>query len=131
MSYCIAFSVDGCRDVTRRYVRDPIGHGLPRDNCPEQVLWHIIRDIAGLRRKHCNKDELLRLGAEDKLEEQEFQDLTIEALAYKVSQLHWIPGDNEWNGGARREGKNAESRADTLPARVEESQARSRFEGPL
>lgn len=92
MSYCIAFSADGCADVTRRYVRNPNQHALPRDKCAEGVLAHIIGEIKALRRRDMDKTERFRLVREDMQEEEYLRSLIIEAIAYSVSKI--VPGTN-------------------------------------
>jgi peptide-N4-(N-acetyl-beta-glucosaminyl)asparagine amidase len=95
LSYCIAFSADGCCDVTRRYVRDP-EHSIPRTKCPEGVLVHIIREINALRRKDMDKKQKFQLNAEDMREDGELRKGIIEALAYNVSRI--LPGGDGEKG---------------------------------
>lgn len=90
MSYCIAFSADGCADVTRRYVRNPNQHAMPRNKCAEGVLAHIIGEIKALRRRDMDKTERFRLVKEDMQEEEYLRSLIIEAIAYSVSKI--VPG---------------------------------------
>lgn len=87
MSYCIAFSADGCADVTRRYVRNPNQHAMPRNKCAEGVLAHIIGEIKALRRRDMDKTERFRLVKEDMQEEEYLRSLIIEAIAYSVSKI--------------------------------------------
>ncbi|PPJ54254.1 hypothetical protein CBER1_05148 [Cercospora berteroae] len=90
LSYCIAFSADGCQDVTRRYVRNPAEHAAPRNKCPEGVLLHILAEIRAMRRRDMDKQERFRLNAEDMKEDADFRKMIIEALAYNVSRI--LPG---------------------------------------
>lgn len=90
LSYCIAFSADGCQDVTRRYVRSPIEQGAPRTKCSEGVLLHILGEIRAMRRHDMDKKERFRLNAEDMREDAELRKMIIEALAYNVSRI--LPG---------------------------------------
>ena len=90
MSYCIAFSADGCADVTRRYVRSPVEHAAARTKCPEGVLTHILREIKTMRRADMDKKQKFALQAEDLREDQELRRGIIEALAYSVSRI--LPG---------------------------------------
>lgn len=87
MSYIMAFSADGCADVTRRYVRNPSSHGLPRTKCPEGVLIHIIHEINALRRRDIEKKLRFQLNAEDMKEDAEFRKYIIEALAFDIGRL--------------------------------------------
>jgi len=95
LSYCIAFSADGCCDVTRRYVRNPSEHAQPRNRCSEGVLSHIIREITAMRRRDMDKKEKFRLNADDMREDAELRKVIIEALAFNVSRI--LPGGD---GGA-------------------------------
>ncbi|EMC94506.1 hypothetical protein BAUCODRAFT_35725 [Baudoinia panamericana UAMH 10762] len=90
MSYCIAFSAEGCCDVTRRYVRSPAEHALPRNRCSEGVLMHITREITSLRRRDMDKKEKFRLNADDMREDTELRKMIIEALALNISRI--LPG---------------------------------------
>ncbi|KAK1076213.1 Protein png1 [Friedmanniomyces endolithicus] len=96
LSYCIAFSADGCCDVTRRYVRDPTSHALTRSRCPEGVLMHIVREIKDMRRRDMDKKERFRLNAEDMREDAELRKNIIEALAYSISRI--LPGGDGGTG---------------------------------
>ena len=73
LSYCIAFSVDGATDVTRRYVRDFAAYGGSRDRAPEEVLMYILRDIRTSRRARLDEQGKSRLVEEDLREEEELQ----------------------------------------------------------
>ncbi|KAK6436722.1 Protein png1 [Oleoguttula sp. CCFEE 5521] len=89
LAYCIAFSADGCADVTRRYVQSA-SRAAPRVKCPEPVLLHILAEIRALRRKDMDKQEKFRLMAEDMREDEEFRRYIIEGLAFAVSRI--LPG---------------------------------------
>lgn len=90
LSYCIAFSADGCADVTRRYVRTA-DHAVARNKCSEGVLLHVVREITALRRRDMDKMERFRLNAEDMREDAEFRKGVIEALAFNISKI--FPAD--------------------------------------
>lgn len=87
MSYCIAFSVDGATDVTRRYVQDPIAHGLDRSRAPEEVLLYIINVIRDMRRASSSMEDRQRLTQEDEREEGELRSCVISNLTALIEKM--------------------------------------------
>ncbi|KAI5283912.1 peptide-N4-(N-acetyl-beta- glucosaminyl)asparagine amidase, partial [Ascosphaera acerosa] len=71
-AYCIAFSIDGATDVTRRYVRSPT-YALPRNRCSEASLAWIISEIRHMRRAGLQEFDRRRLQREDEREERELR----------------------------------------------------------
>ncbi|KEQ87004.1 hypothetical protein M438DRAFT_332817 [Aureobasidium pullulans EXF-150] len=90
LAYCIAFSADGCQDVTRRYVRNFGKYGLPRTKAQESAVLHIIAEIKNMRRRDMNKTDKFRLEGEDIREDKEFRQNVIESLSREICRM--LPG---------------------------------------
>lgn len=118
MSYCIAFSIDGATDVTRRYVRNATSHGAERSRAPEEVLMWIINEIRVLRRENLSKEERRRLIAEDQREARELSGYVAKALAAAIGRL--IPSRQPASGDAQKSPASRSGTTAWQEARVEE-----------
>ncbi|KAJ9372085.1 hypothetical protein DTO282F9_2290 [Paecilomyces variotii] len=87
LAYCIAFSIDGATDVTRRYVRNHAKHGLDRTRAPEAVVLWVMHEIRKKRRENMAKSEQRRLMKEDEREEKEFRAYMASALAAEFTNM--------------------------------------------
>ncbi len=109
IAYCVAFSVDGATDVTRRYVRNPTRNGMSRSRCPEEVLLYIIHEIRKLRRENMEKETRRRLMKEDEREERELRSYVAHALTSEM--ILALPGSvqsEEAKSAAERQREAAE-----------------------
>ncbi|KAI6998672.1 hypothetical protein KC360_g1047 [Hortaea werneckii] len=129
LSYCIAFSADGCADVTRRYVRTA-DHAVPRARCTEGVLQHILREITSSRRRDMDKKEKFRLNADDMREDAELRKNVIEALAFNISRI--MPTNSRSSRSATADAQKAAEAAQSRHALRERQQhlARDQHSGP-
>ena len=104
MSYVIAFSNEGCTDVTRRYVRNTTSHGASRDRCPEEVLMYIVNEIRQMRREGLSKEEKRRLIREDQREERELRGYLVTSLTSEIEKLLLNSGSSgRGSGGSSSE----------------------------
>ncbi|BCR91988.1 peptide-N4-(N-acetyl-beta-glucosaminyl)asparagine amidase [Aspergillus chevalieri] len=87
IAYCIAFSIEGATDVTRRYVRSPSKHGSARNRAPEEVLLWVIHEIRNKRRGELGKTDQKRLIKEDEREERELRAYMASGLAAEINNL--------------------------------------------
>ncbi|KAJ5131046.1 Peptidase (PNG1) [Penicillium bovifimosum] len=87
ISYCVAFSIDGATDVTRRYVRSFSRHGSPRTRAPEEVVLWTIHEIRRKRRENMSKTDQRRLIKEDEREEKELRCYMASALASEINKM--------------------------------------------
>lgn len=109
LGYCIAFSVDGATDVTRRYVRNPVKYANERNRAPEPVLLHILNEIKGMRRANMSKQDKFRLEGEDMAEARELQKFLLQSLASEVCK---ISAEDLLNGKITRRDPDAQKAAE-------------------
>ncbi|KAJ5808712.1 Peptidase (PNG1) [Penicillium riverlandense] len=129
ISYCVAFSIDGATDVTRRYVRSPARHGSPRTRAPEEVVVWSIHEIRRKRRENMSKADQRRLMKEDEREERELRGYMVAALAAEINKL--LPRSLVGGGrGDRTDDKHPGSRQEATAEWLNTRQRNSGNSGP-
>ena len=88
LAYCVAFSIDGATDVTRRYVRNPAKYGKERTKVSESNLLWIILEIRKMRRENLGKSERHRLIKEDAREDRELGGFIAASLAAQITRIN-------------------------------------------
>jgi peptide-N4-(N-acetyl-beta-glucosaminyl)asparagine amidase len=86
LSYCIAFSLDGAEDVTRRYVRHP-KYAAERNRSSESELLYIVGEIRDMRLETVSKVDRMRLNADRLAEQKELRRYVISTLVSELCSL--------------------------------------------
>lgn len=119
LAYCIAFSADGAMDVTRRYCRNPIKYGKPRDKIPEAVLLFIMDEIRAKRRRDMGKEEKFRLEGEDMREVRELRHYYVSTITAEVAKLIPFPATRRLTASEEADAQKAREAAEELRLRNE------------
>lgn len=97
LQYCIAFGLDGAKDVTRSYVSDWQETLSRRDPALEHSLREKLDNLTETQRKDRSKGEQLKLHAEDASEERWLEDWKLRAEHARQETLSGrTSGTKEW-----------------------------------
>jgi peptide-N4-(N-acetyl-beta-glucosaminyl)asparagine amidase len=88
-SYCIAFSVDGAEDVTRRYVRSQ-RYAAPRHRCSEPQLVYVLDEIRSMRQQELGGGGKIRVEGERLREQKELQMMFITGVVKDLCSLSLV-----------------------------------------
>lgn len=105
MAYIIAFSIEGAKDVTKRYVRDP-SKQLPREKIDEDALTTLLTLLTINSRRTLSEAERDNLEDQDQLEWAELESYSVEAqtpIEVKEPALPRQSGSADWK---RERGEN-------------------------